>query len=92
MTTTPYGLSRPTMDDAQAAIMRVHAGDGRRIWDQLLQAAGLTGRETDGSALDRLLAMMCKSDATTRLCALALQIRVNSHTHLAAAAAATARS
>ncbi|MBG0562885.1 hypothetical protein [Actinoplanes aureus] len=89
---SPYGLSRPTMDDARAAVLRVHAGDGRRIWDQLLHAAGLTGRETDDSALDRLLTQMSTSDATTRLCALALRIRVTSHTHLAAAAQSITRS
>ncbi|WP_328477206.1 hypothetical protein OHA21_23915 [Actinoplanes sp. NBC_00393] len=79
MDSSPYGLARPTVDDARAAVLRVHAGDGPRVWDQLLHAAG------PQPGIERLLDLMATSDATTRLCALALQIRLNSHTHLTAA-------
>lgn len=79
----PYGLTLPTMDDARDAVHRVHGPDGPRIWSQLLQAAGLTGREPD--ALDRMLRLMAAADPTTRLCATALQIRISSYGHLAAA-------
>jgi hypothetical protein len=84
ITETPYGLARPTMDDARASISRVHAGDGPQVWKQLLKAAGLTGDETDG--LERMLAAMHDADPTSRLCALALRIRITSHTQLTAAA------
>ncbi|GIE36023.1 hypothetical protein Ait01nite_090680 [Actinoplanes italicus] len=84
ITETPYGLARPTMDDARAAIHRVHAGDGPQVWSRLLKATGLTGDEGDG--LERMLAAMHDADPTSRLCALALRIRITSHTQLAAAA------
>ncbi|BEL02191.1 hypothetical protein Q0Z83_003820 [Actinoplanes sichuanensis] len=77
---TPYGLTRPTMDDARAAVHRVHAGDGPRIWADLLRAAGLDG--TGDHGLDRLLAVMHQADPVSRLCALALTIRVTSHSQL----------
>ncbi|GGN42512.1 hypothetical protein GCM10010109_73720 [Actinoplanes campanulatus] len=83
VTSAPYGLSRPTLDDARAAVLRVHAGDGTRIWNDLLHAAGLTGNEPGG--LDRMLAVMHDADPSTRLCALAIKIRVTAHTQLAAA-------
>ena len=75
--TNPYGLRLPTVDDARAAVLRVHGGDGPRIWDGLA-AAGAVG-------LDRLLAAMEAADPTTRLCALALRIRVGTHAHLSVA-------
>ncbi|MEU4557913.1 hypothetical protein AB0F72_05970 [Actinoplanes sp. NPDC023936] len=76
---SPYGLSRPTVEDARAAVLRVHGGDGPRVWDELVRTAG------SDLTLDRLLPVMTVADPTTRLCALALQIRLTSHTHLAAA-------
>ncbi|GGN81707.1 hypothetical protein GCM10010112_58420 [Actinoplanes lobatus] len=83
MTSAPYGLSRPTLDDARAAVLRVHAGDGARIWNDLLRTAGLTGNEPAG--LDRMLAVMHDADPSTRLCAVAVKIRVTAYTQLAAA-------
>jgi hypothetical protein len=79
---TPYGLTRPTMDDARVAVHRVHAADGPRIWTQLLRTAGLDGAATSADGLDRLLAVMHDADPVSRLCALALSIRVTSHTQL----------
>jgi hypothetical protein len=84
ITQTPYGLERPTMDDARATIHRVHAGDGPQVWSRLLKTAGLTGNEADG--LERMIAAMHDADPTSRLCALALRIRITSHTQLTAAA------
>ncbi|MEV0901173.1 hypothetical protein [Actinoplanes sp. NPDC049802] len=83
MTIAPYGLTLPTMADARAAVHRVHADDGPRIWNDLLRAAGIGENEPGG--LSRLLPVMHNADPTTRLCALALKIRITSHTHLAAA-------
>ncbi|MDR6324565.1 hypothetical protein [Actinoplanes couchii] len=62
---------------------RVHQSDAPRLWAELIRAAGLTGQEPD--ALDRLLPVMTAADPTTRLCAVALQIRVTSYDCLAAA-------
>ncbi|MEU4690243.1 hypothetical protein [Actinoplanes sp. NPDC023714] len=73
-----YGLPRPTVEDAREAVYRVHGGDGPRVWDQLVRTAG-------DSTLERLLPAMQSADPTTRLCALALQIRVTAHSQLTAA-------
>jgi DNA-binding transcriptional LysR family regulator len=77
---TPYGLARPTMDDARAAVHRVHAGDGPRVWAGLLRAAGTDGTGEHG--LDRLIAAMRQADPVSRLCALALTIRLDAHSQL----------
>lgn len=82
-TEPPYGLVRPTLDDARDAVHRVHGPDGPQIWQHLTRAAGVTGRESD--AFERVLALMTTADPTTRLCATALQIRISSHDLLAAA-------
>ncbi|WP_430790131.1 hypothetical protein [Actinoplanes sp. G11-F43] len=79
----PYGLTRPTFDDAREAVHRVHGDDGPRIWQHLVKAAGLSGHEPD--AVDRLLSLMETADPTTRLCATALRIRVTSYDCLAVA-------
>ncbi|MEU8659584.1 hypothetical protein [Actinoplanes philippinensis] len=79
---TPYGLARPTLDDARAAVHRVHAEDGPRVWSHLLRTAGLDGAADTPEALERMLAAMHDADPTSRLCALALRIRVTSHTQL----------
>lgn len=80
---TPYGLARPTFDDAREAVHRVHGHDGPHVWQTLTKAAGITGQEPD--ALDRLLALMASADQTTRLCATAIQIRITSYDCLAVA-------
>lgn len=77
---TPYGLARPTLDDARAAVHRAHAGDGPRIWHELTRTAGLDG--TGDGSLERMLAVMNDADPASRLCALALRIRITSHTQL----------
>lgn len=79
----PYGLARPTLDDARAAVHRVHGPDGPQVWSRLLHAAGMSGAEPD--ALERLLPLMASADPVTRLCATALRIRSVSHDSLAVA-------
>jgi hypothetical protein len=80
-----YGLTRPTIDDAHAAVLRVHGPDGPRVWQQLLDTAGLHGQETGEESFTRLTAVMAAAGPTTRLCALALNIRATSYLHLSAA-------
>jgi hypothetical protein len=75
----PYGLVRPTIEDAREAVHRVHAGDGPQVWDHLVRAAG------PGASLERLLPAMEAADPVTRLCALALRIRMTAHSELGAA-------
>jgi hypothetical protein len=81
---TPYGLARPTLDDARASVHRAHAGAGPRVWAQLLRTAGLDGARAggDGDGLERMITVMYDADPTSRLCALALRIRITSHTQL----------
>ena len=66
-TTSPYGLHRPTMTDAQEAMHRVHGHTGRSTWVRLLDAAGLTGTESDDASLQRLLTAMAGLDPVSRL-------------------------
>ena len=80
-----YGLHRPTMDDAREAMYRVHGHTGRSHWARLLQAANLTGKESDEPALLRLIEAMSSLDPVSRMCAQALRIRLATHTHLTAA-------
>ncbi|WP_232345044.1 hypothetical protein [Actinoplanes awajinensis] len=77
------------MSDARDAMHRVHGYSGRSAWERLLAAASLTGNESDEPTLQRLLEAMTTLDPVSRLCALALRIRLTSHTHLAAAQLAT---
>jgi hypothetical protein len=73
-----YGLSRPVAADTRAAVLRVHGGDGPRVWDRLVLAAG------SGKDLERLLAVMEVADPSTRMCGLAQRIRLVTCTSLAA--------
>ena len=81
----PYGLRRPTMDDARDAMYRVHGDTGAARWSQLLASISLNGTETDETSFQRLLRAMTDVDPISRLCAQALNIRVASHYHLSAA-------
>jgi hypothetical protein len=80
-----YGLRRPTMNDADQAMHRVHGHTGRSHWAQLLNVTGLTGNETDEPSLLRLIDAMAKLDPVSQMCAQALRIRLATHTHLTAA-------
>jgi hypothetical protein len=82
-TETPYGLHRPTMDDARAAVLRVYGGGGPRMWARTLTVTELGGRETDDDSLERVLLALDGADPVSRLCAQALRIRLRSHTYLA---------
>lgn len=83
-----YQLARPTMPDAYAALHGLYGPHTEDIWRNLLFGAGLTGGETDPSALDRLLAVMQQAEPITRLCARGLQVRVTAYQQLARARAA----
>jgi hypothetical protein len=80
---TPYGLHRPTMDDARAAVHRVYGDGGPRMWTRTLTVTELGGHETDDDSLERLLLTLDGADPVGRLCAQALRIRLRSHTYLA---------
>jgi hypothetical protein len=82
---TPYGLRRPTMGDARESVHRAHGSDGPRVWSRALTASGLGGHEDDDDSLERLLDALDGDDAVSRMCAVALRIRLRSHTFLAVA-------
>ena len=84
-TDIPYGLRRPTMDDARESVHRVHGGDGPRVWSRTLTASGLGGHENDDDSLERLLVALEGADPVSQMCAVALRIRLRSHTFLAVA-------
>ena len=86
---TPYGLRRPTVDDARQAVYRVHRDAGPAVWSGLLAAGRTAGGEDDADALTRLIQAMAEADPITRLCGEALRIRLAAHTHLSAAHAIT---
>jgi hypothetical protein len=80
-----YGLRRPDLAEAQAAVERVCTDRAAAIWAALLQRAGLRGDETDEAALIRMIEAMTRlGDPVVALCARALAIRSTSFEHLAA--------
>jgi hypothetical protein len=81
-----HRLSRPTLDDARTAVQSLYGPHTDDVWQTLLFAAGLTGKETTPAALDRLLAVMHAAEPLVRLCARGLQIRVSAYQSLAARA------
>ncbi len=81
----PYGLVRPTVDDARVAVHRAHGLGASGVWTELLAAAGLAGHETDDAALQSLLSAMATLDPITQLLARSIRIRNSTYTHLAAA-------
>ncbi|AGZ44069.1 hypothetical protein [Actinoplanes friuliensis] len=83
--TRPYGLSRPTMQDAREAMHRVHGPGGPAAWSRLLTSAGIPATNLGDADLPRLLEAMARLDPVSKLCAQALNIRLTSHTHLSAA-------
>ncbi|WP_035858756.1 hypothetical protein [Cryptosporangium arvum] len=72
----PYGLPRPDLDEAHLALAEIYAEITDRIWTQILNETGLSGRETDPDALDRVIDAMKSSDPITALCGRSLEIRV----------------
>lgn len=79
-----YGLSRPTVLDARAAIERVyHGADADRVWTAIVGPA-LGARQSALSIDEIVLAMMASTDDVVRLCGQALKIRLRSYAHLSA--------
>jgi hypothetical protein len=76
--TGPYGLARPDLDEAHMALAEIYAEVTDQLWHQLLQKAGLTGREIDPDSLDLVLEEMKNGDPITALCGRSLAIRVAS--------------
>jgi hypothetical protein len=79
----PYGLERPVVSDARAAVHRVHGADGPAVWQVVTREAGVAGNEVDVESLERTLRAMTAADPVSRLCAHALRIRLSAHSHLA---------
>lgn len=84
-TVVAYGLSRPTVVDARAAIERVyHGADADRVWTAIVGPA-LGARQSALSIEEIVDAMMVSTDDVVRLCGQALKIRLRSFSHLATA-------
>ena len=79
-----FGLTRPTVADVRVAVGRTHGRDTTLVWAQLLAAAGLTGHETDETALNRLLDAMTERDPLSRVTARSMRVRLSSYGSLAA--------
>ena len=84
-TGTIYGLPRPDLAEAAAAVRRVCGHDADRAWQQLLKSAGLTGDETDADSMNRLLTAMRAGTPVLAMCAKALAIRSETYDRLTAA-------
>jgi hypothetical protein len=80
--TGPYGLRRPDLAEARQALERVYGDQTAGVWQRLLDAARLSGTETDRAALDRLLKAMVDTDPVLALCARSVQIRATAYDHL----------
>jgi hypothetical protein len=59
-------------------LAEIYAEGADEVWTRMLRRAGLSGRETDPEALDRLIEVMKAADPITALCARSLAIRVAS--------------
>ena len=80
-----YGLPRPDLTEAAEAVRRVCGHDTDGVWQQLLQSAGLTGRENDPASMNRLLTAMRAGNPVLAMCAQALTIRLETYDRLSAA-------
>ncbi len=87
MTTAPpkiaaYGLTAPTVDDAYAAVVRVHGSSATAIWPGISErATALVGPPP--SVAGYISAMCDDGHPVIRLCGQALKIRHQSYAHLA---------
>lgn len=87
-----YGLARPDLAHARAAVLRIMPGMVGGLWPQILDRAGLTGDETDPESFDRLLAAMsADAERVVALCARSLSIRLSTHLILTSHGLAPAR-
>jgi hypothetical protein len=85
MADDPYHLRQPDLASARAAVFEVYGPGASARWDELLGAAGLSGRETSIDAVRRLAEVMMASDPVTALSGRSLLIRVNTYEYLLAA-------
>ncbi len=85
-TTDPYHMTRPDLAEAEAAIGRLYGHEAGAVWQKLLASAGLTGRETDPAAVERLAETMLAADPVLSLSGRGLMIRIKSYEYLLAAA------
>jgi hypothetical protein len=90
MATDPYQMRRPDMAEAKAAVGRLYGHTSDDVWRSLLTRTGLTGRETDPAAIQRLAQAMLADDSVLSLCGRSLLIRINGYEFLLAAAAVIA--
>lgn len=86
MSADPYHMSRPDLPEAEAAIRQLYGHEADAVWQKLLTSAGLTGRETDPAAVERLAATMLAADPVLALSGRGLTIRIKSYEYLLAAA------
>jgi hypothetical protein len=72
-----YGLNRPGLTEAHAALAEVFGAQRAGVlWRELTGAAGLEGTETGPGALPALLAVMARGGDVLALCAASLTIRL----------------
>ncbi|MFI5933964.1 hypothetical protein [Actinoplanes sp. NPDC051494] len=90
MTADPYHMRRPDLAEARQALDQLYGHGTGELWQKLLTQAGLTGHETDPSAVQRLADVMLAGDPVLALSGRALVIRIKSYDYLAAAAAVVA--
>lgn len=79
-----YGLSRPTVVDARAALERVYGPMADTCWTTLASRAQ-TSKDRAVTVEGVVDAMLAHEDGVVRLCGQALKIRLRSFTHLSAA-------
>lgn len=80
-TSTVYGLDRPTVADASAAMRNVHRAEFPERWNAVVAGSGTAG-DSDAD-LPRLISAMEAADPATRLTGRALNLRLRVHAHLA---------
>jgi hypothetical protein len=79
-----YGLQRPDLAEARAAIERVYGAAAATVWADVVRRAGLDGTTRGDDDLERVIDAMRRSDdPVIHLCAQALSIRHASYRHLA---------
>lgn len=79
-----YGLRRPTVVDARAALDRVYGPSADTAWTELAHRAQ-TSKNRAVTVEAVVEVMLAHEDGVIRLCGQALTIRLRSYAHLAAA-------
>jgi len=76
-----YGLDAPSLQDAHAAVERVHGEDTERAWTALLDRAQQIGKHV---TIDTVVAAMKRDrEPVVRLCGQALYVRLQTYDHFA---------